>query len=155
MNGNEFFIDTNIFARFFVRDSEESFQECRELFACMKTGDCAAVTSSVVIAEIHWLLRSYYKISKADITAFVDRLLSMPQLRIDNRDNVINANTMFRDSSIKFTDALIASHPKIQDGSMAVISYDKDFDKLGVKRVEPAALLKQLKKGTKKRSASK
>jgi len=146
MNADKYFIDTNIFVRFFVRDSERSFRECSAVFESLAAGDFVAVTSSAVIAEIHWLLKSYYKIDKQNIVGFVVRALSLSHLKIDNRGDTALANVLFRDASVKFIDALIASHPDIQNGSMTVISYDKDFDKLGVKRIEPKALVRKISK---------
>ncbi len=143
MSVDEYFLDTNIFVRFFVRDSEKTFRECKALFEVLTQGSMHATTSSTVVAEVHWLLKSYYKINKADSTDYVDRILGNPSITIDNRDDARFANTLFREHGIKFIDALIASHPLIQDGSMTIISYDKDFDALGVKRIEPRALKKK------------
>lgn len=141
MRADEYFLDTNIFVRFFVRDSQRAFEECRDFFEALRSGRVTAVTSSTVIAEVHWLLKSYYKISKNDIVDFVGRMLSNPYLVIDNKDNTGLANSLFGDHNVKFIDALIASHPGVQDGSMTVVSYDKDFDVLGVKRLEPREVL--------------
>jgi len=43
---------------------------------------------------------------------------------------------------VKFIDALIVSNPKIFKKEITIISYDKDFDKLNVKRKEPKDVLK-------------
>ena len=146
MSADEYFVDTNIFVRFLVRDSQKTFEECSAFFESLVDGHFSVCTSSSVIAEIHWLLKSYYKLEKRDIVDFVARALSMPHLGIDNRDEPMHANTLFRDSSAKFIDALIASHPGIQDGSVAVVSYDRDFDKLGVRRLEPREVIKKTKR---------
>lgn len=141
MGTDNLFIDTNVFVRFFVRDSEKTFRECSDFLEALARGKIHAATSSIVIAEIHWLLRSYYKIDKRNIVDFVHRILSMPHLHIDNRDDAALANETFRNTSVKFIDALIASHPKIREGSIIIVSYDKDFDRLGIKRVEPRSVV--------------
>ena len=148
MDDVEYFVDTNVFVRYFVKDSEQSFIECRGIFDDLAMSSLKAVTSSSVIAEIHWVLKSYYKLPKVEIVDYVSRILSIRNLDIDNLDSPLLANSIFQDSSVKFIDALIASHPRIQDGSMSVISYDKDFDKLGVKRMEPKSVLKSLRRRT-------
>lgn len=53
---------------------------------------------------------------------------------------------LYQKHNIKFVDALIASHPKMQNKEIVVVSYDKDFDKLGIKRQEPAEVLLSLRK---------
>jgi len=47
---------------------------------------------------------------------------------------------MYSSKNVKFIDAMIASVDQIVSGSWVVVSYDKDFDKLGVKRAEPGGL---------------
>jgi predicted nucleic-acid-binding protein len=42
----------------------------------------------------------------------------------------------------KWIDCLIASAPDIQSGETAVVSYDRDFDRLGVVRLEPGVALR-------------
>ena len=44
---------------------------------------------------------------------------------------------LYAGHSVKFIDALITSIPQIAGGDMIAVSYDKDFDKLNVKRKEP------------------
>ena len=42
---------------------------------------------------------------------------------------------------MKFIDALIASHKSIQEEAAVIVSYDKDFDKLGILRKEPKDII--------------
>ena len=54
------FVDTNVFLRFFVRDVESFYQKAKELFEKAENGEEKLETSDLVIAEIVWVLESYY-----------------------------------------------------------------------------------------------
>ncbi len=43
----------------------------------------------------------------------------------------------FEAHNVKFIDALIASGPSFVKGEFILVSYDHDFDKLGIQRIEP------------------
>ena len=48
---------------------------------------------------------------------------------------------LFEMYSVKFIDCLLASSKLVQKGDAVILSYDRDFDKLGVRRVEPKDIL--------------
>ncbi len=47
---------------------------------------------------------------------------------------------IYAEKNVKFIDALIASIPQIQAKEWTVISYDRDFDKIGINRKEPMGI---------------
>ena len=71
-------------------------------------------------------------------------LLEKSTISYDNRFDISVAISLYAAQSVKFADALIASHPLLRQGKLIVVSYDADFDKLGVKRVEPEAIVKKI-----------
>lgn len=48
---------------------------------------------------------------------------------------------MFEQKPVKFIDALLASIKEIKEKKWKVVSYDRDFDKLGVVRIEPKEII--------------
>jgi predicted nucleic acid-binding protein len=77
------FLDTNIFLRLLTRDDEEKATACLALFEQLETGAAEATTSTVVIAEICYVLssRSHYQMQPA---AIAERL--SPLLHLKERD---------------------------------------------------------------------
>ena len=61
------FVDTNVFLRFFVRDVESFYQKAKELFEKAEKGTVKLETNDLVIAEIVWVLESYYDFTKTEI----------------------------------------------------------------------------------------
>lgn len=69
------FVDTNVFLRFFVRDVEPLYQKARELFQKAEEGKIVLETTDLVIAEIVWVLGSYYDLSRVEIKEIVETIL--------------------------------------------------------------------------------
>lgn len=137
----QYFIDSNIFLRVMAREDERSFRECFDFLQIVESGKISAVTSSIVIAEVVWTLGSFYKMSKVKIVEALERMKGSRFFKlIDNYDFDL-AFGYFSRYNIKFVDALIASNSSIQFKKWILVSYDKDFDKLGVIRKEPSQIL--------------
>lgn len=136
---NSYFLDTNIFLRVFVEEHGSQYQECSNLFDYIKTAGLGSMfyTGSVVMAELVWTLTSYYKDSKASICETLNFIENTKGINFTDNYNLPKAIELFTAKNVKFVDALIASIPQIQSKEWTVISYDRDFDKLGVRRKEP------------------
>jgi predicted nucleic acid-binding protein len=132
-----YFLDTNIFIRVFVREDARSFEECTTLLNGIRNGKVNAATSTLVLAEIAWVLGSFYKYPKERVIEAIDSILSMKNLAIqDGYDNRI-ALILFEKHSVKFVDTLLAAHHLVLQGRAVLTSYDKDFDRLPCQRVSP------------------
>lgn len=131
------FIDTNIFLRTLIEEDEKTFKDCFQLLQNIKTNKLRGVTSSVVLSEIAWTLLSYYKFSKLEVVKALRSILNLRGLSIIDKFQHEVALSLYEKSSVKFIDALIASIPDIFSKKWTIISYDKDFDKVGIKRMEP------------------
>ena len=107
----------------------------------VKTGKNEAYISSLVIAEINWILSKFYKLSKEEVIMKLNGVLGLKNLKIIDDVDPVFALKMFQDHSVKFIDAMIASNSLVSKGEMIIVSYDRDFDKMGVKRIEPADLI--------------
>ncbi len=145
MKERNYFIDTNIFLRALLGDEEKTLEDCLRLLRGIKNGKIKAVTSNLVLAEVNWMLLKFYKFSKEDVVRSLNSILSLRHLKINDDFNPILAVRLYKDYSIKFIDALIASNPEIFNKERTVVSYDKDFDKLGDLRVEPKEIIKTKK----------
>lgn len=104
----------------------------------IKKGDLKAVTSSLVLAEIGWTLGSYYKFDKTDIVKSIKSIISLHGLTITDEVDWLYALDVYDSKKIKLIDCLIASKKEIRGKKWTVVSFDQEFDKLGLKRVEPS-----------------
>lgn len=137
----EYFLDTNIFIRVLELENQKIFDECSGLLKLVKDSKIKAVTSGEVLSEIVWVLGSSYNESKSKIIKSLKGIVGLNGLKIVDEFDLEYAIRKYEEKNVKFIDSLIASNPKIQSKKMAIISYDKDFDKLGVKRLEPSDII--------------
>ncbi len=140
MNGFEYFIDSNIFLRPIVKDDFRKVKECEELLEKLKSGEIKAFTSNLILAEIVWTGGRFYKIEKGDLITAIKGILGFKNLKVVEDSNPNLAIEIYEKFPVKFIDALIASNSKIFQREVSVVSYDKDFDKIGIKRIEPSKI---------------
>ncbi len=57
------FVDTNIFLRFMLNDIPEQANACESLFRKVVAGEETIFTTAMVMAEVVWVLASYYGLS--------------------------------------------------------------------------------------------
>jgi len=143
MKEYKFFLDSNIFLRPIVKDDEVKQNECRDLFNRVNENKLITVTSSFVLAEIVWVCQKFYGLDKETVVGALKRILNYKGIKVLDGSNTALAVDIYERYNIKFIDALIASHPKIQSKEMIVVSYDKDFDKLGIIRKEPGEIIEK------------
>jgi predicted nucleic acid-binding protein len=137
----KYFVDTNIFLRPIIKDDPQKLKECEEFFKRVKEGKIRAFTSNLVLAEIIWTGLSFYKINKKELVNVLKGILDFKNLKIVDNFNPRLALKIYEKTSIKFIDALIASNPEIYQRKVNIVSYDKDFDKLKIKRLEPKKII--------------
>lgn len=135
-----YFLDTNIFLRFYTADVPEQSEECTKLLQMVKDGKIKVVTSTHVLSEILYTLRKY-DVPKSEALTVVRYVMTFTGLKLIEDVDTSYAVVKYMTNNVKFVDCLISSHKLIREGKCPVISYDKDFDKLKVKRLEPADII--------------
>lgn len=136
-----YFLDTNIFLRYFVEDDPRFFPECKKLIKKINSGEITASTSTLVLSEIYFVLKSYFHYPKRNITEILASILKMEGLKITDNYNPLYALELFEAYKIKFVDCLIASIEPIKNQRMILVSFDKEFDKIKIKRILPRQIL--------------
>jgi len=135
-----YFVDANVFLRTIVVEDNEILEQCLNFFQKIKINKLKAVTSKVVIAEVVWVLKSYYKLSRSQISEAIKKIINSKGLKIIDDGDISLATELYQGNNIKYIDALIASIKPIFEKKWIIVSYDKDFDKLKIKRMEPGEI---------------
>ncbi len=99
-------LDTNVVVRFFVEDDPDQFQRAGNLLRSFTPQDPGFI-SLVCLAEWVWVMRSQYRVSKALILEFLDRLLEAPELMFEHQAAVAEAVRQFAAGTCDFADHLI------------------------------------------------
>lgn len=137
----KYFIDTNIFLRTLVKEDIKTFQDCRQFLESVKLNKIKAVSSNLVLAEIAWTLSGYYGFSKDNVTRALKGIINLRGLKLTDNFNPALALSLYEDNNIKYIDAVLASMEQLYEKKWIIVSYDKDFDILNVKRMEPAEVI--------------
>lgn len=136
------FLDTNIFLRVLDDGTGEASESCRALLRSVADGDLACWTTHLVVAEIAWTLRSHYGASRERIAETILDLLNMRALQVDRKETLREAIEVYASTNVDLIDAYNAAEAR-RRGFTTICSYDRDFDRLDVERLEPADALRR------------
>lgn len=109
------FVDTNVFLRFFVRDVESLYAKAKELFEKTEEGELKLETTDIVIAEIVWVLESYYDFSRSEIKVVIETILETKNLKVANHSRVKEAIDFYSSGKMDFIDAYNIAYIKAKD----------------------------------------
>ena len=131
------FVDTNVFIRYLTNDIPEKADACEKLFAKAVAKKETLFTTDMVIAEIIWVLESYYELQKQDVQDKVEKILNTPNLICPNKNLILNALTAYSQKNIDYIDAYNAYILK-EKGIKELYSYDQHYDRVEwLVRMEP------------------
>jgi len=131
------FLDTNIFIRFLTDDVPEKVDACEEIFKKAVEKQETLFTTDLVIAEIVWVLESFYELPKNEIQDKVQKILNTPNLICPHKDLILNALILYSEKNIDYIDAYNALTLK-ENGIEELYSYDKHYDRIDwLTRLEP------------------
>lgn len=112
-------------------------QECIIFFDAVAHTKNTFFTGVIVLAEVYWVLSKLYKLPREQVVLLLKSIGRIKPLSYTEAYTFIIALSLIERYNVKFIDCLIASHKNLQNGSWAIVSYDTDFDVLGIKRVKP------------------
>jgi len=131
------FLDTNIFIRFLTDDVPEKADACEEIFRKAVEKQETLFTTDLVIAEIVWVLESFYELPKDEIQDKVEKILNTPNLICPHKDLILSALILYSEKNIDYIDAYNALILK-ENGIEELYSYDKHYDRIDwLTRMEP------------------
>ena len=97
-------LDTNVLARFFVDDADDS-QAAKQRPAAVAALSERSFVSVTVLLELEWVMRGFYELPTRDISRVLRALAGMAHVTLEGRDAVLQAVDAF-DKGLDFADAL-------------------------------------------------
>ncbi len=133
-----YFVDTNLFIRYLANDDIEKANRVEELLDKAALGKVRLITCEVVLAEVVWVLESYYNLNKVQIAEHLEAILATPGLNVLNGKVVEKAIEYYQNENIDFIDAYIVSLMNRLNIS-SIYSFDRKHLKRikSIKRLEP------------------
>ncbi|MDP2659646.1 MAG: PIN domain-containing protein [Dehalococcoidia bacterium] len=132
-------VDTNIFLRFLTGDDPAKAAACRELFESAERKEVQLHTNDLILAELVWTLRSFYRRPKEEIIGALRDIAGLSSLRIPRRAVLLAALDLYERFNVDFLDAYNTTDAQAR-GISFICSYDAHYDRLGIKRVAPGKM---------------
>lgn len=107
-----YFIDTNYFLRLLLKDNLNQFKLVKNFFRNAVIEEMDLYTSAVVIFEIAWVLSSFYKKKKSMVIEFLNKILTIEFVHIENREIIINSVSLYGLSNLELEDCYNVSFYK-------------------------------------------
>jgi predicted nucleic-acid-binding protein len=117
-------IDTNLLVRFLTEDDPEKAKAVETLLGKAGKGEIKILIHSVVIAELVWVLKSFYEMEAAEISELVGAVLSTPGLDTQDKSILREALKTFERKGIDFVDAWILEFAR-ERNIKTIYTFDK------------------------------
>lgn len=118
-------VDTNVIVRFLTQDDEIQ-SPIATRFMSRLTKERPGFVSSVVLAEVAWVLSRAYKSTRSEIAQAIEGLLRSAELIVENPDAAYRALGAYQPStSAEFADALIAQTAALA-GASETVTFDQN-----------------------------
>lgn len=133
-----YFVDTNIFIRYLTNDDPVKADRVEKLLNEAAAGKVRLITTEMVLAEVVWVLESFYGLKNVEIGPMIKAILATPGLEVLNSALVEKATEYYLAHNIDFIDGYITAVMDKHKIS-TIYSYDKKHLKRikSIKRQEP------------------
>ncbi|MGW8157974.1 MAG: PIN domain-containing protein [Desulfoprunum sp.] len=118
------FLDADIFIRYLTNDEPAKADRVERLLDQAAKGKERLMTTEMVLAEVVWVLESFYKLENRAIGPMVKAILATPGLEVINGALVEKAIEMYMQRNIDFIDGYIAAVME-RHHVEEIFSYDK------------------------------
>jgi len=133
---NTWFIDANIFLRFFTVDDQDQHRRAALLISRASRGEIRLVCGPPVLFEISRTLRAAYKVSREKVLEVLSAIYSMPGLVMTDDHLVETALTLVDTAGVEFPDAYIGASAVAAECDGVATFNRKDFVRMNIKMAD-------------------
>jgi predicted nucleic acid-binding protein len=131
----QYFVDSNVFLRFFIKDDPTHSAAAKALFQKAKDGEITLFAGPPVFFEVAWVLKSFYKVPEPEILNILESMLAIPDFKVFDADYVAAAIDLARKNNAGFADSYIAA--VAQDKNLGIATFNiRHLKKLGTELYE-------------------
>lgn len=131
------FVDANVVLRYLTKDPPKMAEAALRIFDDAKNGKISLLLVPLTVAEVVWVLESFYDHSKAEIAETIAQFLLCDGLEVEGLDLLMEALKLYEGKNLDFADAFLAAIA-LQKGPQAIYSFDRHFNRVpGISRLEP------------------
>jgi predicted nucleic acid-binding protein len=132
----ECLIDANVILRYLTKEPPAMAEAARKIFDEAISGKISLSIIPITIAEVVWVLESFYEYSKQQIAETMTQFLMCEGLEVESLDLLIGALNLYQEKNLDFADAVLPT-TALRRGPKMVYSFDRHLDRVdGLKRLE-------------------
>lgn len=133
----EALIDANVILRYLTKDPPAMAEAALKIFNEARSGKISLSIIPITVAEVVWVLESFYGYSKQQITDTMTQFLLCEGLEVEGLDLLIGALTLYFEKNLDFADAVLAI-TALRKGPKIIYSFDRHLNRVdSLKRLEP------------------
>lgn len=130
-------VDANVILRLLTNDPPEMAVKAQSLFTRVDDGEIRLFVPEIVVAEVVWVLQSFYHFSPPAITSLLQEFLSHEGLICEDKSGLFIALSLFASKNIDLIDAMVSVQIN-REGIDDIYSFDQHFERLsGITRLTP------------------
>lgn len=129
-------VDANVLLRFLTGEPRDLAERASRTMLRAERGEVLLVLSPLVVAELVWVLKSFYRHSYEDIAQVLLPLFSADGLEVEDRETMIRAIELARDRNVDFIDA-VTSLQAARHGETVCTFDETDFKRLPAAWIAP------------------
>jgi len=128
-------IDTNVLVRHLTGDPPEMAARATRLLSTSGPGELVLV--DLVVAEIVYVLESFYKAPRGQIADAVRSIIGFEAITVVDQETLFRAIEIYEVAGLDFAEAYLVAVAELADVD-EVVSFDESIDRMDtVRRVEP------------------
>ena len=131
----DLWVDANILLRFLTGEPPALAQRALRLIQRAEQGEITLQVAVMVVAEVVWVLSSFYKYPRSRITDQLSQFLITDGIVLAESEQVLAALSRMASANVDFVDAYLAEIARRENGT--VVSFDRDFRRLEIPWIEP------------------
>jgi len=136
------FVDANVLLRYLTKDPPDLADAAFKTFSAAQQGLIVLVLTPITVAEVVWVLESFYGYPRDQIAETLSRFLRSDGLEVMDLDLLIEALSLYHEKNIDFADALLAGIALSRNLKL-IYSFDKHFARIpGVVKMDPGKVPK-------------
>ena len=126
-------LDTNILIRHLTGDPPSQAKRATEFLR----GSHELILTDLVLAEMVYVLESFYEVPRTEIAGMARALLALPSIAASDHDLFLRAVEIYEVIRLDFAEAYLAALAEFSDVKH-VASFDRSIDRVkSILRVEP------------------
>lgn len=121
-------IDANVIIRFLLADHPKLSSAAKSIFLRAQNGELKIYLDEVIVAEVVWMLSSFYKIKRKEIGEKLEKLISQDWIINSKKDLLLQSLSLFMSRNLDYIDCWI--YTVARETKLSLETFDKDLKKL-------------------------